>query len=363
MIHQNREIIRLLIEYGADLRALNRFGRSPLQIAFERDPGLGAWLFRQLRDPTVLDAAEAGALDDLRKLVYAGADVNMVSLDRRRVSPLQAAALRGDVEIVGFLLEQGANVNYRGAWGRPAVVIAATSAYSAEMTELLLSRGSDPDATDGNGNTALYDVAATCSFDVLETLIRAGADVNFRAPDGSTRLHQAGRRNSDVEARAIHTLVQHGAKLDAQDNQGLTPLHAALEGTMADAARALLDLGADPTIRDRVARSAGDIEPGLTGLIPEQILSAPLASFAIAAMRRTARKSKTATGRLRFLRNESNKAYSRRRVRLTVEAIEHRLVLTPTLRLPPPRAAITMAEFAPTSIGRQAVCAFTPITK
>ena len=78
--------------------------------------------------------------------------------------------------------------------------------------------------------------------------------MNFRAPDGSTPLHQAAGRNSDAEARAIHTLVQHGAKLDAQDNRGFTPLHAALECTMVDAARTLLDLGADPTIRDHEDR-------------------------------------------------------------------------------------------------------------
>lgn len=179
--------------------------------------------------------------------------INMVSQDRRRFSPLQAAALRGDAEIARFLLERGADLNYRGAWDRPAAVIAATSAYSAGMTELLLSRGADPNATDRNGHAPLYDVAASYWFDVLETLIRAGADVNFRAPDGSTPRHQAAR-NTGAEARAIHTLVQHGAKLDAQDNQGFTPPHAALERTMANAARTLLDLGADPTIRDHAGR-------------------------------------------------------------------------------------------------------------
>ena len=204
-------------------------GCSLLQNTFERDPELGKWLFQRLPDPTVVDAAEAGTLDDLRRLVDAGGDVNMASQDRRRFSPLQAAALRGDLEMATFLLERGADLNYRGAWNRPAVVIAATRAYSARMTELLLRYGADPNATDGRGHTPLYDVAASYWFDVLETLIRAGADVNFRAPDGSTPLHQAAGRNSDAQARAIHILVQHGAKLDVQDDQGFTPLHAALE--------------------------------------------------------------------------------------------------------------------------------------
>lgn len=181
--------------------------------------------------------------------------MNLVSQDRRRFSPLQAAALRGDLEIARFLVERGADLHYRGAWESSAAVIAATSAYSAAMTKLLLSRGSDPNATDGNGHSPLYDVAATYWYDVLETLIRAGADVNFRAPDGSTPLHQAAGRNPDAEARTIHTLIQHRAKLDARDNQGFTPLHTALERTSSVAARTLLDLGADPTIRDHAGRT------------------------------------------------------------------------------------------------------------
>jgi ankyrin repeat protein len=262
LIHKNREMIRLLIEHGADLRALNTSARSPLQDASERDPELGAWLFQQLPDPTVLDAAEAGTLDHLRKLVDAGGDVNTVSPDSRCLSPLQAAALRGDVEIARFLLERGADVSYRGEWDRPAVVIAATSTYSVGMTELLLSRGADPNVTDHNGQSLLYELATTYPVDVLETLIRAGAIVNFRAPDGSTPLHHAASGNTDPKARAIHALVQHGAELDAQDNQGFTPLHAALERTMSTAAQTLLDLGADPTIRDHEGRTPVELIGG-----------------------------------------------------------------------------------------------------
>ena len=178
----------------------------------------------------------------------------MISADRRAFSPLQAAVLRKELAIASILLERGADLNYRGAWDSPALVIAATRAYSAEMTELLLRFGAKPDAMDARGHTSLYEVATSYAFDVLETLIRAGANVNFRAQDGSTPLHQAAARNTHADARAIRILVQHGAKLDAQDNQGFTPLHAALERTMSTAALALLDLGADPTIRDHAGR-------------------------------------------------------------------------------------------------------------
>ena len=239
LTRKNREIIRLLIEFGADLRALD--GRTPLQKAFERDPELAAWLFRQLPDPTVLDAAEAGTLDDLRKLVDAGGDVNMVSQDRRRFSPLQAAALRGDVEIARFLLERGADLNYR----------ARGKARRGDCRDLGVFGRDDRAAPEPRGGSE-RDGPRRPHSPVRSRyiiLVRRAGDIDssgcrreLSRADGSTPLHHAAARNSDTDARAIHTLVQHGAKLDAQDNQGFTPLHAALERTMADAARTLLDL-------------------------------------------------------------------------------------------------------------------------
>jgi len=45
-------------------------------------------------------------------------------------------------------------------------------------------------------------------------------------------------------------LLEHGANLNVQDNDGRTPLHYAVENCHVDVARVLFDHGADPTIRD-----------------------------------------------------------------------------------------------------------------
>ena len=55
-------------------------------------------------------------------------------------------------------------------------------------------------------------------------LLAAGANVNAKAPDGSTALHQA------VQARKpelIRTLVGAGAKFDEKNRDSLTPLELA----------------------------------------------------------------------------------------------------------------------------------------
>jgi ankyrin repeat protein len=249
---KSKEMVQLLLEFGADVRALNSY-ESYFEIAYHRDPAFGAWLLARIPDATVVDAAEAGTLEDVRKLIEAGADVNMVTDDQRRRSPLHAALERRDLAMVEYLLDRGADLVGRGS-GYSMLFVAATHRYSVEMTDLLLRHGADPNATDRHGSTPLFSVAASRWFDVLEALIRGGADVNFRDPDGSTPLHAA-VRDTDAEGRAIRTLVKHGANLNAQDHLGNTPLHVAIENTYAASAMTLLELGADPAIRDNEGRT------------------------------------------------------------------------------------------------------------
>ena len=85
---------------------------------------------------------------------------------------------------------------------------------------------------------------------------RAGRVEDERPPPGtistresihSRRLHYAGLLN---DARLVEALLASGAAIDARDARGRTPLACAAAGASADAANALLRLGADPTAAD-----------------------------------------------------------------------------------------------------------------
>jgi ankyrin repeat protein len=249
---KSREMVLLLLENGADLRALHSY-ESCFEIAYKRDPAFGGWLLAQAPDATVLEAAEGGTLDDVRRLLDAGGDANMISNDVRRRSPLHAAVARTDLEMAALLIDRGADLVGRGS-GYPVLFVAAAHNYSAKMTDLLLRRGANLNATDAEGSTPLFAVAGSVAFDVLERLIQGGADVNFREPGGSTPLHAAAR-NTDAEGRAIRILIKHGANPNAQDDLGYTPLHVAMEHAHAGSAMTLLELGADRTICDQEGRT------------------------------------------------------------------------------------------------------------
>jgi ankyrin repeat protein len=86
------------------------------------------------------------------------------------------AARSGDVASAKLLLAAGANVDDADAWGVSAVTLAAHSGF-AEMVELLLESGADPNA-DGPGFTGLHEAVMRRDERIASALLAYGADPN-----------------------------------------------------------------------------------------------------------------------------------------------------------------------------------------
>ncbi len=91
--------------------------------------------------------------DIVRYLVEQGADVNAPGdMDR---TPLMAAASNGcHLEILRFLVEHGANVNARGELGWTALIWAAREGC-IECVKYLLSQGANPNIRARGGETII----------------------------------------------------------------------------------------------------------------------------------------------------------------------------------------------------------------
>jgi hypothetical protein len=108
------------------------------------------------------------------------------------------------------------------------------------------------------GDTALHLAAATYATELVEQLVRLGADVGARNRRGATPLHYAvdgGPRaphwNPRAQAATVRMLVENGADANATDKSGVAPLHRAVRNRCAAAVSALLDNGADPRRRNK----------------------------------------------------------------------------------------------------------------
>lgn len=170
------EVVRALLDAGADPRATDRRGRTPLHVVAES------------RLPYERERPVAERLEVLRCLLDAGADVE--AEDRLGLTPLLVAV--DAPEFVAALLDAGADPARRtahkdlfGINGMSALHAAASDSHQ-ETLRLMLERTGDPDPRTTAGATPLhYAVWREAGTGVVETLIAAGADVNARIADPS----------------------------------------------------------------------------------------------------------------------------------------------------------------------------------
>ena len=102
------------------------------------------------------------------------------------------------------------------------------------------------------GETALMIAAVKGSAAVAGQLVKLGAEVN-RA--GWSALHYAA---TSGHVGVVRLLVEKSAFVDAASPNGTTPLMMAARFNHRDAAGALLELGADPTLTNQVGLTARD---------------------------------------------------------------------------------------------------------
>ncbi len=117
-------------------------------------------------------AAQDGDLSKVRDLVEKGYDVSAFD-DDLSLTPLHYAAKNEHIDVMKYLLSVGADVNARDE-GRIA-------------------------------ETPLGEVAATCSYEVAELLVRAGANPSIKGWMQLTALDHA-RDRKNAEGRRVYEL-------------------------------------------------------------------------------------------------------------------------------------------------------------
>lgn len=159
------------------------------------------------------------------------------------------AARSGSTELVHALIEKGTNVNAKDDMGRTALMWAANNG-AAETAEFLLSHGAEVDAKDQTAKTALlwttsrsFDRFALVQTlaDTTQVLLTHGADLTVSDIDGKTPLMWATANGYDT---IVRILLAKNAPLDVQDKEGNTALLFAARNDRSDAVRLLLAKGA-----------------------------------------------------------------------------------------------------------------------
>jgi ankyrin repeat protein len=143
---------------------------------------------------------------------------------------LQSAAMGGDVALVQALLDAGVDPNARSTeMPRSALAMATSMSCLVKQAEpeardaviaALLAAGADPNSVEMGDVPLLVYVAQKCPRPVVEALVKAGARLDARSPQGFTALSMA-LIVGNVDA--AEALVDQGARLSAEARAKLFP--------------------------------------------------------------------------------------------------------------------------------------------
>jgi uncharacterized protein len=111
---------------------------------------------------------------EVRRLIEAGAEVNLKDRVHTRPIPIVVAARRGKPEVMKVLIDAGADVNVRDAMGATPLMHAAWEGHE-EVVRMLLQSGADVNAQSAEGVTALEAAKERDQKQVVEILLQAGA--------------------------------------------------------------------------------------------------------------------------------------------------------------------------------------------
>ncbi|XP_055377438.1 transient receptor potential channel pyrexia [Condylostylus longicornis] len=208
------ECVQLFITEGADVNSLKPNGTNPIHLA-----------------------ADLGLSQCLEALLNAeGADPNIrICIREKESTALHLAADEGNCECVDLLLAKGADAKLKNHRGFTALHLAARTS-SLECVESLLRNGNaDPNAEDFDQRTPLHTAVGKSenAFDIMETLISWGANVNHKDIYGFTALHLAAL---DGLAQCVEMLIYHGADVTTKSKKGTTALNVITRKTPASVA-------------------------------------------------------------------------------------------------------------------------------
>jgi uncharacterized protein len=184
----------------------------------------------------------------VRSALTHGVDINAAG--QSGTPPLVLAVAKGHEEIVGLLLEAGADVNRPDRDSGMTALHVATTHGHIQIIGKLISRGADVSASFGRPSMTALSIAFRKDYrDIVRRLLEAEADPNISIngptdppeQQGITPLHQAA---SVGDMEMLRLLIAHGADLDTAKADGLTPLMAAAFSGQFEAVRALVEAGA-----------------------------------------------------------------------------------------------------------------------
>tara|TARA_Y100000591_G_scaffold330616_1_gene362115 strand:- start:8 stop:1666 length:1659 start_codon:yes stop_codon:yes gene_type:complete len=238
------EMMRLLIDYGADVNKQDSIGMTALMYT-------AMYLSEKDGFPIMKMLIESGVEVDkqdeightalmyqahhlcserlIHLLIDAGADPNKQNVEGATALLLSLHSWHHSVPTMKKirLLVTKENVNKLYYDGSTALMHVNSCGHGAGVIRLLINTGADVNMQDMNGLTALMHIIGRGGYyasGMLRVLLDKGADVNMQDKDGWTALMYAAKFRGEHGTAMMRLLIDAGADVNMQNNNGQTAL-------------------------------------------------------------------------------------------------------------------------------------------
>nr|XP_042905260.1 uncharacterized protein LOC107454385 [Parasteatoda tepidariorum] len=250
------EIVKILIRNGANASAggggigskychfASRFGRRNI-LEFFFSEGGDANETDEIGWTLLHYAAVNNDVDIVEYLVDNGANIHAEQF-ATGMKPMHIASEYGCEKVVDYFLLKGAGVDTTNKFCNTSLHLAASEG-KLETVEVLLKHKANIHAADEDGNQAIHLSSKYGHRDVLNFLLHSGSNVQAVGENFCTPLHFAALNG---HLNLIHDLIENGANINAKNKYGESSLHLAVKSGNVNAVEYFLTLGLKINARD-----------------------------------------------------------------------------------------------------------------
>lgn len=204
------EIVKKLVEMGADVNLTGRWGSSVMAYAIAY-----------------------GSPETVEYLLSRGAKFKTPI----HLEPEQIAAFTGNVEVLDYYVKKNNSSGIKDNNGKtllhyavveyldPQIIYIGKNNYSDDVIKYLIVNGLNINSKDNDGKTPLHILVNSPRFhdgtNSLKLMLDSGADVNIRDKEGNTPVYYA----LGYEYEVVKLLIEAGADLNSRNNKGESPLY------------------------------------------------------------------------------------------------------------------------------------------
>lgn len=262
------DLLETLIDiYNANPEIANNDGKRPLHEASQNNNldcveyllsrGVCVDSLKRADWTSLMLASVKSSLKLINALVERGASLSARNKDGW--TPIHIAVRSGRIEIVSYFISLNENLWKTNSNNGRGILHTACIHGHYEMVQYLVKNTPiSVHLKDSCGLTPLMDAAKGGSSDIIDFLVANGANLNDADDLGKQCIHVAAQANQSNIIR--HLMKYYSIDINSPTNVGQsTALHIACKERLKDTVKTLLELGANPALKDSRNRKAEEI--------------------------------------------------------------------------------------------------------